>query len=422
MAVDKNLFLHNFSVVAILKNEGPYVKEWLDYHLLAGVDHFYIYDNESPDNQKEILQPYIDAGVVTCTFYPGKARQYESYNDATQRFRFFNRYMAFIDGDEFIFPKSKPTIPEVLDEIFNDRPDAAALGANWYCFGSNFQETADYSRGVLERFTRREKNVNRHIKTIANPRKINLFINPHFALYFEGAGAIGENGENILGPFNDAGTAEKIVINHYLVKSKEEFAKKVNRGNADFVISGYTLESFEERDTNDEFDDGILKYRAARIENFSQMWGFENVLVNLINANQINYDRVFNALIRDLSPTFAKNIPIDFFQGKMETFLTCRAVSSYLKENAFDETAGKFFEEASLNAVCKTLFSTNQLADLRLLFGELPNILALDYPIAEEIRVGCIQILPQVMNFFRVNNLWKEFMELDYLRRFLEMI
>ena len=55
--VDKHLFLYDLAIVAIMKNEAPYVKEWLDYYLAAGVNHFYIYDNESPDNMKDVLQP-----------------------------------------------------------------------------------------------------------------------------------------------------------------------------------------------------------------------------------------------------------------------------------------------------------------------------------------------------------------------------
>ncbi|MBR2734192.1 MAG: glycosyltransferase family 2 protein, partial [Selenomonadaceae bacterium] len=47
--VDRNLFAHDLAIAAILKNEGHYIKEWLDYHLLAGVDHFYLYDNDSTD-------------------------------------------------------------------------------------------------------------------------------------------------------------------------------------------------------------------------------------------------------------------------------------------------------------------------------------------------------------------------------------
>lgn len=65
MAVDKNLFLYDLAVVTIMKGEAPYIREWLDYHLLAGVDHFFIYDNEDSDAQQKIMQPYIDAGIVT---------------------------------------------------------------------------------------------------------------------------------------------------------------------------------------------------------------------------------------------------------------------------------------------------------------------------------------------------------------------
>ena len=103
--VDKNLFLHDLAVVAILKNEGPYLKEWLDYHLLAGVDHFYLYDNESPDNQAEVVKPYVEAGLVDYIPCPGKVMQMFAYNDAVKKFKFFNRYIAFIDGDEFVYPK-----------------------------------------------------------------------------------------------------------------------------------------------------------------------------------------------------------------------------------------------------------------------------------------------------------------------------
>lgn len=103
--VDKNLFLHDLAVVAILKNEAPYLREWLDYHLLAGVNHFYLYDNDSPDNQREVAAPYVKAGLVDWFNAPGKAMQYAVYNEAVKRFKFHCRYMAFIDGDEFIFPK-----------------------------------------------------------------------------------------------------------------------------------------------------------------------------------------------------------------------------------------------------------------------------------------------------------------------------
>lgn len=103
--VDKNLFLHDLSIVAIMKCEGPYLKEWLDYHLMAGVDHFYLYDNDSPDNQAEVAKPYVEAGLVTYIYFPGNCKQVISYNDAVKNFKFQSRYMASIDGDEFVYPK-----------------------------------------------------------------------------------------------------------------------------------------------------------------------------------------------------------------------------------------------------------------------------------------------------------------------------
>ena len=105
--VDKNLFLHDLAVVATLKDEGPYIKEWLDYHLAAGVEHFYLYNNDSSDNYEKIVAPYVQAGLVTSTDIAGKLSMFPAYTDAVKRFKFFNRYMAFIDLDEFIYPKSK---------------------------------------------------------------------------------------------------------------------------------------------------------------------------------------------------------------------------------------------------------------------------------------------------------------------------
>ena len=52
--VEKNLFLHELAIVAIVKDEAHYLKEWLDYHLAAGVDHFFIYDNDSKDDTREV--------------------------------------------------------------------------------------------------------------------------------------------------------------------------------------------------------------------------------------------------------------------------------------------------------------------------------------------------------------------------------
>ena len=406
---DKNLFLHDLAVVAIMKDEEPYVKEWIDYHLLAGVNHFYIYDNESTPEFKKILQPYIDAGVVTYKFYPGKARQYTAYNDAFKRFRFQCRYMPFIDADEFIFPKSKPTIIEIVDEIFGDSQTTAALGVNWLMFGSNNLKKADFSRGVLERFTMRCAEVNHHTKAITNPRRIKFFQNPHFATYYEGTFSVNEHGEKFGGAFNETKTVDKIAIHHYHFKTREEYAVKVNRGSPT-GYSGKNFAAFDEGDktANEIFDDAILKYRDAKLD------ALNADDINIFDGAKINYPQLFNALSQNLLQTTQKNIPQLFFYGKLETFLTCLNLTTYLEEKFIDKTAANFFREVSLNAVYKTLNTNLGVYDILFILSEMPKILKLKYPVVEKIRDACIKLLPPVTDTFRLNKKWQELNELEY--------
>ena len=43
------------SLCLICKDENDYLAEWLDYHILMGVERFYIYDNESQVSLRETL-------------------------------------------------------------------------------------------------------------------------------------------------------------------------------------------------------------------------------------------------------------------------------------------------------------------------------------------------------------------------------
>ena len=447
MDVDKNLFLYNLAVVAIMKNEGPYVKEWLDYHLLAGVEHFFIYNNGSPDNQSEVIEPYVDAGLVTYIDYPGKARQYEAYNAAVRDYKFYCRYIAFIDGDEFILPKNDKSIVDVLDEVLAGNSNAAALGANWRMYGSNYQDDADYEKGVLERFTRCDKDLNHHVKTIADPRRIDFFWNPHFAMYFKNYLAVNENGAPVQQAFNEEKTGDKIVINHYYTKSFEEFKTKIMRGAADSYHNVYNLSKFShDSSSNEIFNDEILSYRDARKNLLVPAGG--DVIESFAAINQPNFERLLKAVTFNLLPGFIENdtkkfldnpqnrfeyfatlvkffsiAPQDFFKGRTETFLTCFAVSSFLKDNFLDEDLGSLLEEFSLNALCKTLAAGVNLYDVRLFVRELPNILALPYPAVKDLRAACFELIPQLTATYRNYNPadWVEFVHMDYILNMLRV-
>ena len=376
MAVDKDLFLYDLAVVAIMKNEAPYVKEWLDYHLAAGVDHFYIYDNESPDNFKEVLQPYINAGIVTYKFYPGTGRQVEAYTEAFKTYRFFCRYIAFIDADEFIFPQNTTkSIPEVVDEILKDYPNAGGVAFNWMMYGSNNLKKADYTKGVLERFTRRAENFYVNVKTIANPRRMNYLFTPHYFIYFNNSKDVYEE---------DISEKPRILINHYKLKSREEYQLKINNGSKDASYGNdkyYNMKQFSHAENNDVFDDSILAYRDARLN------------LNRRSKLSVNYEKLFVVLMETLEPITRENLSPKFFEGKMETFLICRALASYFKENLLDQKDGEILEKSALTAINLILNTNLQAYEAQLFFSELPNLLPLNYPIVKNIRSSSLVLI-----------------------------
>ena len=140
---------HYLSVCAIAKNEGPYFKEWIEWHRNQGVEKFYIYDNESTDCTKEVLQPYIESGLVEYTYFPGQKRQLAAYDDCFERHRLDTRWLAIIDLDEFIVPMKDNTIPDFLRGMEN----FSVVEINWLVYGSGGAKTKEPG-GVMERFHR----------------------------------------------------------------------------------------------------------------------------------------------------------------------------------------------------------------------------------------------------------------------------
>ena len=210
-------FDHEIAIVAILKDEGRYISEWLDYHKTIGVTKFYLYDNDSRDNIREILTPHIKSGLVEYNYFPGKFMQMAAYNDALKRHRFHCRYLAIIDLDEFIYPRGKKNLPQQVAELLAPWKDAGGLTMNWRFFGSSGEEEYDPNRGVLERFTRRGVDMiyeHQAVKTIVNPRAVKLIAHPHYAIYLPGKYAVDEDGTPVPAYENPRCPTAKICLNH----------------------------------------------------------------------------------------------------------------------------------------------------------------------------------------------------------------
>ena len=89
------------------------MKEWIEFHKIQGVEHFYLYNNNSTDNYLEVIQPYIDSKCITLvewpySYKPGKTAEWhniqnKAYMHCIENYRKESTWIAVIDLDEFLF-------------------------------------------------------------------------------------------------------------------------------------------------------------------------------------------------------------------------------------------------------------------------------------------------------------------------------
>lgn len=268
------------AIAAIVKNELDSLSEWMAFHLAVGASHFLIADNESDDGTYEFLEALAQQGLVTLISVPtqGKPPQLLAYQQLIEHCPKEIDLVAFIDADEYLLPdpgasgqsagetqasdQQSPLLPW-LDQQFAS-PEVAALALNWACFGSNGAKFRDEGL-VIERFTKRAKQAfgpNHHFKSVVRPSCVERFDNPHYASLKQGhyVNALGQPVEPRLDKQGNPrlGLSEQVVwegarINHYLVKSVEEFVLgKAKRGSA--ATPNYTKQRdyFLRHDRNDE--------------------------------------------------------------------------------------------------------------------------------------------------------------------------
>ena len=120
---------YNVSICAIFKNESKYIKEWIEFHKIVGIEHFYMYNNFSEDDYKSVLNSYINEGIVTLIEWPKKQGQIEAYHDCIKRFSLETKWLGFIDLDEFIVPNTNITIKGFIDKIISFNKDGITYNA-----------------------------------------------------------------------------------------------------------------------------------------------------------------------------------------------------------------------------------------------------------------------------------------------------
>lgn len=190
---------HEFflSVASIFQNEAPYLREWIEYHKLQGVEHFWLYNNNSTDNFYDVLEPYIIGGLVELIEWSHTQNdndfsqfsfeiQPKAYMNAVNRSKKRTKWLALIDIDEFLYPISHSSISECLNKKFDKE---VGLYIHWLNFGhSNIQKVLPteilIEKLVMSSNPHHDKNKFR--KSIVKPKYVSNCINPHYCLYKSG--------------------------------------------------------------------------------------------------------------------------------------------------------------------------------------------------------------------------------------------
>lgn len=246
------------SACLIFKDSAPYLREWLCFHLAVGFDHFYLYDNESQDDWRVIVQPFLDRGYITLVDFPGTGVQQQAYNHCLQTYGRQSKWIAFIDDDEFLYAPNSS-----LRNILTEFEDAGGVAVHWIQYGSagHLQKP---EANVIESYTRRQCGANPHVKCIVRPDRVEASIRVGHQFSTRGDFQIlDEQRQVVSSPRPEPATAERIRINHYIIKSHEELKKRRARPRADSgQVRDRTLEEWLELDQawSQLTDDSALQF------------------------------------------------------------------------------------------------------------------------------------------------------------------
>jgi len=261
---------YDLCICSMFQNEAPYMKEWIEFHRLVGVQHFWLYNNNSTDNYKEVLRPYIKAGIVDLIEWPSEETQDEwrhhtydvqvgAFNHAINLAKKKTKWLAILDLDEFVFSPIEDNLVKVLNRYF-DR--ASGVRVNWQLFGTSHVGKIQPHELMMEKLVlKADPNFHRNFefKSIVKPDRVEKCDNPHGCKYKEGYDL---NGSRNRWSGKTGVYIDKIRINHYWTRD-EYFLNQVKlpryqKWNAAEAIAN------EAKQLNEVHDGTILRF-AGRL-------------------------------------------------------------------------------------------------------------------------------------------------------------
>lgn len=269
------------TAICPIRNEGPFVVEWVAWYRMLGFTDLLVLTNDCTDHSPALLDLLARAGWLThVTHQPpeGKPAKRSAYRTALTHPLVQGAEWCFLcDIDEFlVIHEGDGTVPGFLDGLDGY---CRAVAVHWRCFGtSGHAEWRDEpTPWRFRRAAPRQHRANTSFKSFTRrPRDFAKF-NDHSPMFFNGPWGTPPNvmidtEGRILTRFHPTenrqrATAEARIthktaqLNHYITRSAEHFAAKRGTPCATRHHDRYTDAFFQAYDRNEEQDLSADRYR-----------------------------------------------------------------------------------------------------------------------------------------------------------------
>lgn len=203
-----------FDVCIIVKNEARYIAEWIEYHLMIGVERIVVYNNGSEDDLATACAPYPQLHIIDWPIRGDQQRL--AYQHYLTHLASGADWVAFIDADEFICFRGPGTLADYLAQAAARH---AALEMPWVIFDTNGHDQRPDGL-VLEHYTRAHRVApQQNVKSICQPSLVDHthIVSPHRFRY-----------HSTLTPLETA--IPTLCVFHYMLRSRVDVWAKVARG------------------------------------------------------------------------------------------------------------------------------------------------------------------------------------------------
>jgi hypothetical protein len=221
---------HYLAACAIYRDEADNLAEWLEFHRLVGFERFYLYNNFSSDHHLEVLEPYVEDGLVVLHEWPHYPGQFQAYDHCIATHGSEARWIGFFDIDEFLFSPTYKPVSDVLTE-YEEWPGVCV---NLPRFGTSGHKTKPDGLVIDNYLVRLQALAERTVKSIVDPAAVDRCRNAHQFAYHRRS-AVNENGFPVHSTATNSASFERLRANHYYSKSEEQLRAKHTRRTADYA-------------------------------------------------------------------------------------------------------------------------------------------------------------------------------------------